>query len=168
MSKAFTRESDDLPDDSIVPRAPSSLLPGTINYLTSSGARTMREELSRLLEERAQVTEATKQRQSRPVRLLEQRIVDIQQSLATAEIVSPPEEDRDRVSFGATVSVRERGGEESSYRIVGVDEIDVDRGWVSWLSPIARAMINARVGDKVTFRFPSGEKILEIVGIAYE
>ena len=64
--------------------------------------------------------------------------------------------------------VRERNGEAARYRIVGVDETDIDRGWVSWLSPIAKALLNARLGQRVRFRFPSGEAELEIVDIRYE
>jgi len=79
----------------------------------------------------------------------------------------PPPAERDRVQFGATVTVRERNGEELSYRIVGVDETDIDRGWVSWLSPIAKALFNARLGERVRFKLPSGEEELEIVGVAY-
>ena len=55
-----------------------------------------------------------------------------------------------------------------SYRIVGVDEIDLDRGWVSWLSPIAKALLNARAGERVRFKFPSGQEELEIVKVEYE
>jgi transcription elongation factor GreB len=57
---------------------------------------------------------------------------------------------------------------ESTYRIVGVDETDIDRNWVSWLSPIAKALLNARVGQRVRFKFPSGEAELEIIRVAYE
>jgi transcription elongation factor GreB len=74
----------------------------------------------------------------------------------------------DTVRFGATVTVRENGGVETSYRIVGVDETDLDRNWVSWLTPIARALMNAHVGDRVTFKAPRGAKELEIVAIDYE
>jgi transcription elongation factor GreB len=71
------------------------------------------------------------------------------------------------VSFGATVTVRRKDGE-ISYRIVGVDEADPDRGWVSWPSPIARALLQARLGERVSFKFPSGEETLEILEISYE
>ena len=62
---------------------------------------------------------------------------------------------------------RDAAGEESTYRIVGVDEADVDRDWVSWVSPIARALLNARLGQRVRFRFPAGEDELEVVRIEY-
>jgi transcription elongation factor GreB len=63
--------------------------------------------------------------------------------------------------------VRETAGEASYYRIVGIDETDVDRGWVSWISPVARALLNARRGERVRLKLPSGEKELEIVEIVY-
>ena len=80
----------------------------------------------------------------------------------------PPTGPDDRVRFGATVTVRELSGEVSRYRIVGVDETDIDRGWVSWLSPIGNALLNAQLGRRVRFRFPIGEKELEIASIIYE
>jgi transcription elongation factor GreB len=75
---------------------------------------------------------------------------------------------RHSLRFGATVTVREQSGEEATYRIVGTDESDPDRGWVSWLSPIARALMNAQLGERIRFKFPAGEEELEIVNIAYE
>ena len=80
----------------------------------------------------------------------------------------PPAPPWDQVRFGTTVTVRKPSGDETRYRIVGVDEMDVDRDWVSWLSPIARALLNARLGQRVRFKFPSGEEELEITAIAYE
>jgi len=169
MSKAFTRE-DDLPDLPTPVRLASSLPPGAKNYLTADGERCMRAELDRLVQvERprfAALPEASDERRQLPG--VEQRILQLEQCLRSAVVVPPPSVTEDRVRFGATVMVRERGGAESSYRIVGVDEMDVDRGWVSYLSPIAKALLNARIGQRVRFRFPSGEEELEIVGIKYE
>ena len=91
--------------------------------------------------------------------------MQLEESLQSAEIVSPPEGPAEVVRFGTTVTVRESDGSEATYRIVGVDEIDIDRGWVSWLSPIAKALLN---GQRVRFKFPSGEETLEIVDIRYE
>lgn len=71
-----------------------------------------------------------------------------------------------RVRFGATVTVREPDGGESSYRIVGVDETDLDRGWVSWLSPIAKALLNAEPGQRVRLKLPAGDVELEVTGVS--
>ena len=66
------------------------------------------------------------------------------------------------------MAVRDPAGQQSSYRIVGVDEADAERGWVSWQSPVARALMNARIGEQVPFKFPKGDTRLEVVSIAYE
>ena len=169
MSKAFTRESDDLPDQPDLPRQSSSLPPGAKNYLTPDGARRLREELDRLQEERPEVAASMDGGDTkRQLQVLDQRILQLQVSLQSAVVVSPPSSPEDCVRFGATVTVRERNGSESRYRIVGVDETDLDRGWVSWLSPIAKALLNARLGQRVRFKFPSGDTEFEIVGINYE
>lgn len=96
------------------------------------------------------------------------RIDQLQESLQTAVVVPPPAQPWEQVLFGATVTVRDKAGEESRYRLVGVDETDIDRDWVSWCSPIARALLNARLGQRVRFHVPAGEQQLEIVGITYE
>ena len=170
MSKAFTRESDDLPEPPARPRPPAPLPPGAKNYLTPDGARRLREELERLVEEDRPRVAASQQDADtkRQLQALDQRIAYLNQSLQTAVVVTSPGGPADQVRFGASVTVRERGGVESRYRIVGLDETDIDRGWVSWLSPIAKALLNARVGERIRFRFPSGEEELEIVDIAYD
>jgi transcription elongation factor GreB len=66
------------------------------------------------------------------------------------------------------VTVRESDGAEATYRIVGVDEMDIDRNWVSWMSPIAKALLNGKRGARIRFKFPSGEATLEIIDIRYE
>ena len=158
MSKAFTRESDDLPDRPTRSPLPSLLPPGVKNYLTPDGARRLREELDRLIEiER-----------SRRLPSLDQRIHYLGQCLDSAEVVPPPPKPWEQVRFGATVTVRDGGGGGSSYRIVGIDETDIEQNRVSWLSPIARTLLNARLGQRVRFKFPSGEEQLEIVRISYE
>jgi transcription elongation factor GreB len=170
MSKAFTRESDDAPEEQLASRLTPTLPPGAKNYVTTDGARRMREELNQLLENaRPKLAAAPdKVEAGRQMQLLDHRIRYLQQSLQTAVVTGPPAATEDRVRFGATVAVRERGGTEAKYRIVGVDETDLDRGWVSWLSPIARALLNSRRGQKVRLKLPSGDEELEIVGISYD
>jgi transcription elongation factor GreB len=169
MSKAFTRESDELSDHRL-PLRPSSLLPhGAKNYLTRDGARRLQEELDRLLQmERPRIAASGNTSEAKQhLQTLDQRILYLQRSLESAVIVDPPATQMDLVRFGATVTVRYSSGTESEYRIVGVDETDIDQGCVSWLSPIAKALLNARLGQRVRFKFPSGEEELEIVGIKY-
>ena len=176
MSKAFTRESDDLPDQPVLPRQSSSLPPGAKNYLTPDGERRLREELDRLVQvERPELAAETKNQDSsvasphqRQLQVLDQRIHYLQESLQSAVVVTPPVAPENQVRFGATVTVRERNGSESRYRIVGVDETDLDRGWVSWLSPIAKALLNARLGQRVRLKLSTGDTELEIVHVVYE
>ena len=170
MSKAFTKESDDAPDEPIVIRRPASLSPGTKNYLTPDGAARLRQELDRLVDhERPRLSLGpTNAESKRQLQILDQRMAHLQQILASAVVISPPTTPDEKVHFGATVTVRERDGQESRYRIVGIDEADFDRGWVSWLSPIGKALLNARLGQRVRFQIPAGEEEWLIVGIAYE
>jgi transcription elongation factor GreB len=171
MSKAFTRESDDAPEEPLPPRPAVTLPPGAKNYVAPDGAARWREELERLTQaERPPLTTATDDDSRQRLRTVDHRIARLQQNLGTAVVVPPPAtpEERERVKFGATVTVRERSGELVSYRIVGADETDLDRGWVSWLSPIAKALMNARTGERVRFKFPAGEEELEIVSVGYE
>jgi transcription elongation factor GreB len=169
MSRAFVRESD-VPQLPELPAQISPLPAGAKNYLTPSGAERLRAELTRLLEtERPRLASAPLDDTDakRELQILDQRIRYLQESLRTAEITPRPAGPADTVRFGATVTLREKGAE-NRYRIVGVDETDLDRNWVSWLSPIARALMNARVGDRVQFKAPRGMRELEIVAVEYE
>lgn len=170
MSKAFTRESDDDSDRPVLARRASALPRGAKNYMTLDGIQRLRDELDRLVNlERPRLPVSTNdgdvkcQRQE-----LDTRISRLQQSLESAVGVPLPAAPEDRVRFGATVTVRHRGGSQEQYHIVGVDETDIDHGRVSWLSPIAKTLLNRRLGENVRFKFPSGEQELEIIRIDYK
>jgi transcription elongation factor GreB len=170
MSKAFTREDDDAPDvPEFIPPV-SALAPGTKNYITPAGAQKLRDELQRLVEvTRPELANARDDPDAkRQLARLDQRIMQLEESLESAEIVPSPSGPADVVRFGATVTVRESDGGETIYRIVGVDETDFDRNWVSWMSPIAKTLLNGKRGERIRFKFPSGEETLEIVDIRYE
>ena len=150
MSKAFLRESDSpaLPE---LPPLVSPLPPGAKNYLTPDGADRLRSEVARLVDaERPKLVAARAEDEDAKQRLqvLDQRLRYLQESLRSAVMVTAPKDEPDIVRFGATVLVRDGQGE-TRYRIVGVDETDPERGWVSWLSPLARALMNARPGQRV-------------------
>jgi len=171
MSKAFTRETDNSPEESLDRPLPSAHLPpGTANYLTAAGAQRLQAMLDDLVQTRRPRITSTADGPDRQRQLqsLDRQIQHLRDSLETAVIIAPPSTPWEQVQFGATVTVRNRQQEETRYRLVGVDETDVDRGWVSWLSPIARALTKARLGQRVRFKFPSGEEHLEIVRIEYE
>jgi transcription elongation factor GreB len=168
MSKAFLRESDteDLPAR---PPPVSLLPPGARNLVTPDGAERLRATLKQLVEiERPPLAaKAHDPDEKRALAALDQRIRQLEQSVRTAEIVAPPSPVDEIVRFGARVTVRDRAGAEAHYRIVGVDETDLVRGWISWQSPLAQALLNARRGQPVSFQAPSGRQDLEIVDVRY-
>lgn len=172
MSRAFTREDD--ARDAVLPKPVSPLPPGAKNYLTPLGAEKLRKELARLTDtERPRLIAAAAEEGGRgadakeDLQRAELRIAYLQQSLSTAEISPPPPPPHDVVRFGAIVAVRDARGQEAKYRIVGVDEADFEKDEISWLSPIARALLNAQVRQRVTVQLPSGRSELEVTGIGY-
>ena len=160
MSKAFTRE-DDAAEQAPLPPLPT-LPPGVKNYITLGGEANLRAELEKLLERRAKLKSAADRGQ------VDQRIARVQQILSTVVPVPPAVNDDNQVRFGATVKVRDAHGETEMYRIVGINEIDLDRDWISWQSPLARALMNAKVGDTIRFRAPAGERQLQILEVQFE
>ena len=169
MSKAFTRESDDAPEAPLV-RPATVLPPGVKNLLTPGGALQLRMELEQLTTEEAALraaTGASDETSKRRQQALTARALQIQRTLQTAVITGPPAITDDVVGFGATVRVRERSGELTTYRIVGADETDLDQNWVSWLSPVACALLKANIGDDVTLRTPDGLRTLHIFSVSY-
>jgi transcription elongation factor GreB len=170
MSKAFTREENDGPDIPDLPPLASTLAPGAKNYTTAAGAQRLRDELQQLIETTrpALANSSEDPEAKRQLAKLDQRIMQLEESIQSSEIITPSEGPVDIVRFGATVTVRESDGNEVSYRIVGVDETDIDRGWVSWMSPIAKALLNRKRGENIRFKFPSGEETLAILDIRYE
>ncbi|HUS69070.1 MAG TPA: GreA/GreB family elongation factor [Kofleriaceae bacterium] len=159
MSKAFTKDSDD-PLDGVLVVDDAALPPGEINYLTPGGAATLRADIERL--------RAAPRGEPRHKVAIEQRLAALLRRLEAAQVIDPLAQPADRVLFGATVTVRDADARERVYRIVGVDEADARRGWVSWRSPMARALLNLRAGEVATVQTPGGESELEIVSIAYE
>jgi len=184
MSKAFTREGDEAPEDFDGDEEANPIPPGSKNYLTPAGWRRMRDELTWLVKtERPNVTSvvswaaklgdrsenADYQYGKKRLREIDRRIRYLTKRLEAAEVVYPAtREDTDQVFFGATVTYARRSGEEDTVRIVGIDETDPANHYVSWISPIARALIKAREGDSVSLRTPGGDEELEILEVRYE
>ncbi|MGE0258467.1 MAG: transcription elongation factor GreB [Alphaproteobacteria bacterium] len=182
MSKAFIKETDgdaaDLPDEA--PSIPA----GVTNYITPAGHRCLQDELRRLInEERPKTVEIVSWAAGngdrsengdyiygkKRLREIDRRIRFLTKRLESAEIVDPARQTRrDQVFFGATVTYAASDGAERTVTIVGIDEIDPERGRVSWISPIARALLKAQEGDIVELRTPSGVEPIEIVEIRYE
>ena len=182
MNKAFVRESDGDGEEEL---APSLKQPaGTRNYVTPAGHARLRNELEELVKrERPKVVEIVAWAASsgdrsengdyiygkRRLREIDRRIRFLSKRLDNAEVVDPLRQgDNDQIFFGARVTVAEADGVENTYTIVGVDEADVARGRISWISPLARALIKAREGDSIRFQSPLGIREIDIIEVIYE
>ena len=167
MSKAFTRESDSGAEE--IPAFRPQLPPGTRNFITRAGADGLRQRLTELLERKQALgtrgIEASATVEA-DIRKLESAIRRLQQTLASVVVAEIPA-DQERIAFGATVTVRHGNGAEAAYQIVGVEEADPERGSISWISPLARAVLSRRAGDTVRFRSPAGDEELAIMTVRY-
>lgn len=179
MSRAFVDESAQQPHEEDAPELKIPLPPGARNYSTPRGAARLRAELSelqqaqrpRLMAAIGQIGDTDKDAlavQRRKLREMDRRIEYLVRMCSNLEVIDPALQRSDRVIFGATVTVREDGGAERTYRIVGVDEADPAEGSISWVSPVARALVSRRVGDTAILKLPEGSARLEITGIRFE
>lgn len=181
MSKAFTRESenDGDEDDGGLPPLPA----GTRNYITPQGYARLRAELLQLIdEERPQVVEAVHWAArngdrsengdylygKKRLREIDRRIRFLTRRLEIAEVTDPSaHHGRDQVFFGATVRYADAAGAEREVTILGIDEADSARAQVSWISPVARALLKAHEGDLVRLQTPSGPQEIEVLSVRY-
>lgn len=165
MSKAFTRESDDETDEPPARAHGAELPEGARNYMTPAGAARQKDELDRLTHvERPALLAAG---DPRALHALDHRLAFLRRRLEAQEIVDPASQPPGIALFGAEIVVHDEDGNSRRYRIVGVDEVDPPHGDVSWVSPLARALLGARVGDVVTVRSPRGDEELEVMEIGY-
>jgi len=151
MSRAFTKE-DGWQEPVVPPRA--ALPPGTPNYVTPRGLALLREEHAALETARAQLDTAVPDEDARRARrtVLTRQLEELAGRIAGAEVVDPARQAHDRARFGARVTLRAAAGEPRTFQVVGVDEADPDAGRISFLAPLARAVLGAAVGDVVEFR----------------
>ena len=179
MSKAFTKETDG--DDEELVLAP--IPPGGKNYITPQGYARLRGELLELIDvERPKMVEVVHWAASngdrsengdylygkKRLREIDRRIRFLTKRLEIAEVVDPAlHAGRDQIFFGATVTYLEDGETEREVTILGIDEADSAQGQISWISPVARALLKARVGDEVQLPTPGGLRALEIVAVRY-
>ena len=180
MSKAFTKETDNDDDEDIAaPEMPS----GTKNYMTPQGYARLRAELLHLMDEdRPKVVEAVHWAAKngdrsengdyiygkKRLREIDRRIRFLTKRLEVAEVTDPSiHHGRDQVFFGATVTYADEQGQERTVTIMGIDEADSAQGQVSWISPIARALLKAREGDEVRLITPAGVQDIEVIAVRY-
>lgn len=164
--------------------APGEKPPAPPNYITPQGHARLQQELLQLLDvDRPEVVRVVQwaasngdrsenadyQYGKRRLRQIDRRIRFLTQRLDQAQVIDPLQQPNpDRIFFGATVDLINAEGEEQTVRIVGVDEIDPQRGWISWISPVARALLKAQEGDEVRVNAPGGVQVLEVTGVRYE
>ncbi len=179
MNKAFVKERDDEDDDELE----QPQIPGVRNYITPVGYGRLKQELVHLLNvDRPEVVRTVSWAASngdrsengdyiygkKRLREIDRRIRFLTKRLDAAEVVDPAaREATDQIFFGATVRYALEDRSENSVTIVGVDEVDPARGYVSWISPIASALLKAHVGDTVVLRTPAGNETLEILEVDY-
>ena len=176
----MSSEQDDDEDDGTSPPIPT----GTPNYITPHGFARLKEEALRLLDkERPELVKVVAWAASngdrsenadyiygkRRLREIDRRIRFLTKRLENTKVIDPAErEATDQVFFGATVTLADEDDGENTYSIVGIDEADVSRGRISWISPLARALLKHREGEQITFRAPGGDQVLEIVRVEYK
>ncbi|MCU0924998.1 MAG: transcription elongation factor GreB [Hydrogenophaga sp.] len=180
MSKAFTRESDQDDEDDLPTVAN---LPGSKNYITRAGYERLRAELFALMdEERPKIVDIVHWAASngdrsengdylygkKRLREIDRRIRFLSKRLEIAEVVDTSmHHGGDQVFFGATVTYADESGAETTVTIFGVDEADSALGQISWISPVARALLKSRVGDSVRLTVPGGVQELEVLSVSY-
>ena len=182
MSKAFTKESDTELDDDL-PEDTGGLPAGAKNYMTPQGFERLREELMTLMrKERPEVVQVVSWAAAngdrsengdylygkKRLREIDRRIRFLSKRLERSEVVDPAKRPKtDQVFFGATVTWANSRGDERTIKIVGIDEVEPAKGHVSWISPIAKALLRAYEGDLVKMRTPGGVEEIEIVKVEY-
>jgi transcription elongation factor GreB len=164
MSRAFVKESDEEQASGELPERPLSAAP---NYVTTRGMEALRARLKELQDERERLAAAAEP-------MARQRLLEIKRDIRyftaqieRATVVDTDGQPRDEVHFGARVTIRDEQGKDHAFHIVGDDEADVAAGSISWASPLAKAMLGARVGDTVKWQRPAGASEVEIVAIDY-
>ncbi len=183
MSKAFTRENDDAADDDDGVADAPAVPAGSKNYVTPAGYARLRAELLGLLDdERPKIVEivswAAKNGDrsengdylygKKRLREIDRRIRFLTKRLDIAEVVDPSaHHGNDQVFFGATVEYENQTGVRRTVTIKGIDEADSSQGEVSWISPIARALLKARIGDEVALHTPGGVETIEVIDVRY-
>ena len=184
MNKAFTKEPEgDSEDDDDGGAALPPLPAGTRNYLTPAGYRRLRAELMTLLDdERPRIVEVVSWAAKngdrsengdylygkKRLREIDRRIRFLTKRLDIAEVADPSaHHGSDQIFFGATVTYANARGEERTVTIKGIDEADSLHGEVSWISPIARALLKAREGDEVQLVTPAGAERIEVIEVRY-
>ena len=165
MSRAFVKEQDGDEVDAGLPERQQSDHP---NYITLRGVEDLKTRIAAMRARRQELETAPEALSAKSeLQILKSELSYLEKRLQSAIPVDPAEQAMDVIRFGATVALVDADGARHSFTIVGEDEADVATGKVSWMSPLAKAMMGARVGDTVKWRRPAGEVELEVQEIRY-
>lgn len=180
MSKAFTKETDREEEDEV---QEASIPKGLKNYMTLKGYQSLRKELENLVKvERPEVVSVVSWAASngdrsengdyiygkKRLREIDRRIRFLTKRLESAEVINPATQpNKDQVFFGATVLYENQEGEQTEVTIVGIDEADPLHGKISWISPVAKALLKAHEGDSVNLMTPAGPQELIVLEVSY-
>ena len=166
MSRGFVRE-DDQEEVPIVPQRPT-LPEGVTNFVTRNGMAQLLAEKEALINERENLSITSENEKRITVNYINAKLQLLNNRIAEARVVDPKEQPPNEIMFGATVKLRNEGtGNIQIFQIVGVDEADISKGKISFISPLARVLINKKTGDKVTLKRERDEIGFEVLEIAY-
>lgn len=181
MSKAFVKEDNDAEEEG--EEASGLAIPGGKNYITPQGIKRLRDEMKQILDvDRPEIVRTVSWAASngdrsengdyiygkRKLRELDRRLRFLTKRVEIAEVVDPLQnQGKDIILFGATVTLEDENGGKRKYSIVGVDENDVSRGRISWISPMAKALLQRKKGEVITVKTPKGEEDFEILDVKY-
>jgi transcription elongation factor GreB len=166
MSRGFVKEDDQEEVPMVPPRA--YLPPGVPNYVTQAGMDELVAERQALLDEIKNLDVSSENERRIAVNHITAKLKLLDNRITEARIIDLKEQPRDEIRFGATVTIKTKSTNEiQTFHIVGVDETDISKGKISFLSPLARVLTNKKAGDKVVLKRPKGDHVFEIINISY-
>ena len=164
MSRAFVKEENEALTDEALPERPVSAQP---NYVTPAGLEQLRAKVDALHTEHSRLKRAAEDLDRPKLSQIERDLRYYQAKLDTAILVDIAAQPRDEVRFGASVQTEDENGGLHAFTLVGEDEADVAQGKVSWHSPLAKALMGAKIGDTVTWNRPAGAMTLDVLDVRY-
>ncbi len=165
MSRGFVKEGDQ-EDVPMVPQR-AYLPDGVPNFVTPAGMELLLAEKQLLINERDNVVAANENEKRIAVNFINAKLQLLNDRIADARVVDPKDGPQDEIRFGALVTLRNEGsGKIQEFQIVGVDEADISKGKISFISPLSRALINKKAGDKVTLRHDRHDTVFNIMSVA--
>lgn len=166
MSRGFVKEGDQEETPLVIPRA--YLPAGVINYVTPNGLVELKNEKNLLIKERKIVKQQSTENNRVQINYINSKLNLLEERISSARLADVSNQSQDEVHFGATVTLfKMKENSKCKYQIVGVDEATISQNKISFLSPIARALLSKKAGDEITLQLPKGKRIMRIEAIEY-